>query len=86
MGGQAYLILDRRILSLLPTDIPDCQQIPCRVLVPAGWTVRQAVENLGIRLPAAVIPLVNERTEDLSYRLQADDQVRLLIQLSGGYL
>jgi sulfur carrier protein ThiS len=52
--------------------------------VAAGQTIREVLESLGIRLPVAVIPLVNGQTEDLSYRLQAEDQVRLLIQLSGG--
>lgn len=83
MNGQAWLILDRRILLLLPEGF-SCGETPCRLNVAAGQTIREALESLDIRLPVAVIPIVNGRTEDLSYRLQTEDQVRLLIQLSGG--
>ncbi len=84
MKGQAYLILDRHILSLLPADFLPCQQIPCRLKVPAGRTIRETLESLGLRLPTAILPLVNGSTHDLSYCLQDCDEVRLIIQLSGG--
>lgn len=84
MSGQACLILERRILSLLPEGLTACGEIPCRLYVPAGSTIRETLEKLGLRLPAAIIPLVNGTTQDVSYRLQEGDEVRLLIQLSGG--
>ncbi len=83
-SGQATLVLHTRLLNLLPPGSLPCQQSPCRLSVPAGQSIRQAVECLSIRLPAAIIPVVNGVTHDLSYVLQAGDEVQLLVQLSGG--
>ena len=84
MGGQAHFIISRRLASLLAQTPPDCADFPCRIPVPAGLSIREACELLQLRLPAAILPLVNGATQDLSYILQPDDEVYLLIQLSGG--
>lgn len=52
--------------------------------VPAGQTIHQALETLGIKLPQAAIALVNGKPCDLNTVLQPGDQVRFLYQINGG--
>gem|GEM_PF-4915038 len=84
MSGQAHFIIPRRLASLLLQTPSDCADAPCCVPVPAGLSIREACEHLQLRLPAAILPLVNGVTQDLSYILQPEDEVYLVIQLSGG--
>ncbi|MCS6907762.1 MAG: hypothetical protein RML93_07770 [Anaerolineales bacterium] len=52
--------------------------------VPAGISICEALQLLGVRLPNALTPVVNGITQDLSYILHSGDEVRLVVQISGG--
>lgn len=82
--GQAFLNIDSHLYSLLAEKPLGCAEPPCRVAVPAGISVREALQLLGVRLPNALVPIVNGTTQDLSHILQSGDEVRLVVQISGG--
>lgn len=52
--------------------------------IPAGQTILRAVESAGLHFDQPVVALVNGQIQDLNYRLQAGDVVRLLYQIAGG--
>lgn len=60
------------------------ENAPAPTPVPAGQTILQVLQSLEINLPQAAIALVNGKTCDLCYVLQPGDQVRFLLQISGG--
>ncbi|MCS7248154.1 MAG: hypothetical protein NZ840_07920 [Anaerolineales bacterium] len=82
--GQAFVIIDKRLHSLLTAKPAGCAEAPCRVPVPAGISICEALQLLGVRLPNALTPVVNGITQDLSYILHSGDEVRLVVQISGG--
>jgi sulfur carrier protein ThiS len=75
---QAILQFDAAVCKRLGWD--GARSIP----VPAGQTVGQALQTLGIRLPQAGVVLINGTTSDLNHVLQPGDTVRFLFQISGG--
>jgi len=92
--GQAILHFDAAISQAIwgggadPRVRPGAQKRA--ISVPAGQTIRQALEAEGIRLPRAAIALVKPQgassglTSDLDHILQPGDSVRFLFQISGG--
>jgi sulfur carrier protein ThiS len=52
--------------------------------VPAGITVQEALERLGIPSPLVALVVVNEVPQAKDYRLQEGDCVRLLAIIGGG--
>lgn len=83
--GQAILQFDTAVCKALGWD-GEKRSIP----VPAGQTVAQALQSLGIRLPQAGVILVKPQgassgvTSDLNHVLQPGDTIRFLLQISGG--
>jgi sulfur carrier protein ThiS len=72
---DAHLVLDRAA---------GLNEPPRTLAVAAGQSIQQALAAAGVRLPQAAIALVNGQTCDLSTILQPGDQVRFLLQISGG--
>jgi molybdopterin converting factor small subunit len=52
--------------------------------VAAGQTVLEALQAEGQALHQSVVLVVNGKTVDFDYRLQAGDVVRLIPQIAGG--
>ncbi len=84
-NGQAILQFDAAVCKAMGWD-GEKRSIP----VPAGQSVAQALQTLGIRLPQAGVILATPQgasggvTSDLNHVLQPGDTVRFLFQISGG--
>jgi len=55
-----------------------------QVSLPAGQTVRQALEAVGVPVILVALVVVNEEPQDKDYRLQAGDVVKVMAVLGGG--
>ncbi len=52
--------------------------------VPAGQSVMDALEKLGVKLSQPVIAVINSEVSDIKQILEPGDEVRLFPQISGG--
>lgn len=55
-----------------------------RYEVPAGQSIRSALEGLDLPRRDALVAIVNGLTSDTAYILQPGDEVQLLAQIVGG--
>jgi len=55
-----------------------------QVHLPAGQTVRQALEAVGVPAVLVALVVVNEEPQDKEYRLQPGDVVKVMAVLGGG--
>jgi len=71
-------------VEILETENGYTFKVPVTKDSSGGCSIHETLQAFGIKLIKPAVPLVNGKTQDLSYILQPGDEIIILFQISGG--